>query len=363
MNLLFSVFTHYQLITAIQIKLSLYPNERADIIISDHSMGYKTIAAALEKLSIFEHVYISDNVESIKADNILKKIGRAISIAFNNNKFPIKCTNIEEYEYDEFLFYNLNYYNTCLYYLMKRRNPALVAKRFEEGYGSCFSADISSSGSTRLQQKFEKLHRNPRIADIEEMFFYEPELVLFKNEIKASPIPKIDKNDENMKRILNTIFDYKVSDEYDRKYIFFEEAYCTDGKEIDDLELVLKIAAKVGRENLMVKLHPRSRVDRFAEYGIKTNKAVGVPWEVIIMNNNFSDKVFLTISSGSVLSPRILFGENVPTYMLFNCTKVKSHLVTDSFYQFLELFKNKYGNSGFYIPDTLSDFIDNLHIW
>lgn len=80
------------------------------------------------------------------------------------------------------------------------------------------------------------------------------------------------------------------------------------------------------------------------------------------MNNDFSDKVFLTIASGSVLSPRIIFGENVPTYMLFNCTKNRSHIVTDEFYRYLELFKDKYGKYEFFIPNTLSDFIDNLYV-
>ena len=363
MKLLFSVFTHYQLITAIQIKTKIFPDVYADIIISDHSTGYAEVAEKLKSLKIFNNVYIAKSVEGMSVNTIGRKFKRIVDIIANNNSFALKCSNISIKEYDEFLFFNFNYFDNCLYYLLKKNNPNLICRRFEEGYTSGFDFEIFTTRSVRLQQKFEKLHRNPDIMDVEEMFFYEPDLVLFDNKCRISPIPKIDKTDEKLKNVLNTLFDYGSSDEYDRKYIFFEESFNVDGKEMDDLELVLKIAAKVGRENLMVKLHPRSRVDRFAEYGIKTNKAVGVPWEVIIMNNNFSDKVFLTISSGSVLSPRILFGENVPTYMLFNCTKVKSHLVTDSFYQFLELFKNKYGNSGVYIPDTLSEFIDNLHIW
>lgn len=360
MNQLYSVFTYYQLITAIQVKTKIFPEVQADLIISDHSSGYAEVAEKLKRAEVFNNVYTAKSVGGMRVDTFGKKIKRVADIALNNNSFPSKCSDLSNWEYDEFLFFNFNYFDSCLYYILKKNNPKLICRRFEESYTSGFDFEIFTTGSVRLQQKFEKLHRNPDIMDVEEMFFYEPDLVLFDNKCRISPIPKIDKTDEKLKNVLNTLFDYGSSDEYDRKYIFFEESFNVDGKEMDDLELVLKIAEKVGRENLMVKLHPRSRVDRFAEYGIKTNKAVGVPWEVIIMNNNFSDKVFLTISSGSVLSPRILFGENVPTYMLYNCTKVKSHLVTDSFYQFLELFKKKYGNSGFYIPENIGELTDQL---
>ncbi len=360
MKQIYSVFTYYQLITAIQIKNKLFPEADADIVISDHSAGYEKAAEKVRESGIFDNVYTAKSVDAMRLDSFSKKLRRVVDIVFYNNKFSLNCSDIEKLGYDEILFFNFNYFDNCLYYLLKKNNPDLICRRFEESYTSGFDFDIFTSGSAKLQKKFERLHSSTLAMKVDEMFFYEPELVLFKNSCKISPIPKIDKNDLQTKDILNKMFDYTKSDEYDRKYIFFEESYNVDGKEMDDLELVLNIADKVGRENMMVKLHPRSKVDRFAEYGIKTNKTVGIPWEVIIMNNDFSDKVFMTIASGSVLSPRILFGENVATYMLFNCTKVKSSIVTDSFYKYLELFKKKYGASGFYIPDNFEELSGSL---
>lgn len=360
MKQLYSVFTYYQLITAIQIKNKLFPEAEADIVISDHSSGYEGVAARLRECGVFNNVYTAKSLDGMRMDSFQKKVKRVADVALFNNRFPLECSNIEQLEYDEIFFFNFNYFNFCLYYLIKEINPELVCKRFEEGYTSGFDFDAFITGSAKLQRKFEVFHNRSLAMTVDEMYFYEPEFVLFSNNCKISPIPKLEKNDIQIRDILNKIFDYSCSDEYDRKYIFFEESYNVDGKAMDDLELVLKIADKVGRDNIMVKLHPRSRVDRFEKHGIKTNKTVGMPWEVVIMNNNFANKVFLTIASGSVLSPRILFGETIPTYMLFNCTETKSSFINDNFCKYLELFKNKYGKLGVYIPNSFEELSSSL---
>ena len=362
MKQIYSVFTYYQLITAMQIKTTIFPKCKGDLILSDHSSGSYKVAEAIRKYDIFDNVFTAKSVDEMRLDTLFKKIKRVADIAFNNNNFPLKCSDLMELDYNEFLFFNFNYFDSCLYYLLKKKCPDLICRRFEEGYTSGFDFNIFISGSSSLQRKFEKIHGNPDSTYVAEMFFYEPDLVQFEAKCKISAIPKFNKLNNEMKQVLNSVFDYKNSDTYDRKYIFFEESYNVDGKNMDDLELVLKIADKVGKENLMVKLHPRSRIDRFSEYGIKTNNAVGIPWEVIILNNDFSDKVFLTISSGSVLSPRILFGENVQTYMLFNCTKNKSDIVKGRFFDYIELFKKKFGKSGFYIPENCDEFLKWLKV-
>lgn len=360
MKQLYSVFTYYQLITAIQIKTKIFPNAEGDLLISDHSDGYERVAEKLRKMNIFKNVLTVKAVDSMTLNTASKKIKRVIDIVLNNNNFAEKCMEGVEFFYDEFLFFNFNYLDSCIYYKLKKKNPSLICRRFEEGYTSGFKFNIFITGSAQLQQKFEKIHHNPNIMDIDEMFFYEPKLVLFENKCNLTAIPKFNKNDENMRAILNTLFDYSSPDSYNPKYVFFEESYFTDGKEMGDLDLVMKIANKVGKENLMVKLHPRTKKDRFSDLGIKTNKTVGIPWEVIIMNNDFSDKVFLTIASGSVLSPRIIFGDKSPTYMLFNCTRNKPPIITDDFFRYLTKFKDKFGSEGFYIPENCNDFFKML---
>ena len=179
-----------------------------------------------------------------------------------------------------------------------------------------------------------------------------------------APIKKIEnleRKDIELRNIVNKVFKYDlINDIYDKKYIFFEESFFCDNKGIDDMDLILNIAEIVGKENLMVKLHPRNKVDRFKEYGITTNKTIGIPWEVIQMNNDFSNKVFLTISSGSVLASKLYFNDNIETYLLFNCTNKMSDMVTDEYSKYLEKIKKNLNFDNFKIPNSNEEFFKEL---
>lgn len=359
MNILFSVFTQYQLIVAVNLKLKMFQNESADIIIHDHSNGYEKIAERLGKICVFKNIFLVRSHGPISAPTFSSKAARTINILMNRDDIIRKTFSIPATKYDLFLFYNYNYFNTSLYYKLKKKYPDILSKRFEEGYACLFDFECKGniSSSVALQKKLEKIHNNPKLDDIKEMYIFEPDLALFDKNHLALQMPKFNKNSQEIKRILNYVFDYKEDINFDSKYIFFEESYFADGRAIDDKELVLKIADLVGKDNLMVKLHPRNPVDRFVELGIKTIGQSGIPWEVVIMNHNFSDNVFLTIASGSVLSPRIIFDDNIPTFMLYNCTNISSPILKQgNFPVFMSKFKDKYGENGFYIPDNFEDF-------
>lgn len=361
MKQLFSVCTHYQLLSAIQIKLSLYPDSNADIIINDHSLNYQKYADNLRKLGVFNNVYIAKTKSYTYTTSFLKRAKVTFDIMFNNHRVITKLCDLRGFDYDGFYFYNYSCFHDWIYYQLKKRNPKLICIRFDEGYGSLLKYKIYT-GSVKLQNRLEKLHRNPRLDDIVDMFSFETKCNLFDKSHSIIQIPKIKKEDLSTVSLFNKVFDYSANSiSFTRKYIFFEESYFADGINIDDVKLVLKIADLVGKENLMVKLHPRNPVDRFSKLGIKTIGQSGCPWEVIAMNHDFSNNVFLTIASGSVLSPRIIFDDNIPTFMLYNCTKVLSPMLQkENFQKFIEKFRSQYGKSGFYIPKNFDDFQDIL---
>lgn len=353
---IYIINTYYQLITALHMKMNLYPEAVADLVLTDRSSGASAVLERLRSLDVFENVYFA----RITSDTIWNKIEHGVRILFDNNGFVTKNSDVVLTSYDEMYFYNYNYYTCSLFYLLKEKNPDMVCHRFEEGFGSYFSYFIGTGPSLFFQDKAARFFRHPSFLQVDNMYFYEPDFVLFHDDCKIRELPKPDRTDFVLRDTVKKIFGASGEGEYDRKYIFFEGPYMRDGVEIDDLELVLHIADVVGPENMMVKLHPRTLVDRFSEYGIKTNQAVGIPWEAVVLDNDFSDCVFLTITSGSVLSPRILFNQQIPTYMLFNCTKVKAPIVDKNFAAYLERFEKKYGQTGFYIPSSADELICSL---
>ncbi len=347
-HILMIVNTYFQLIVAISLKLNNLKDDNVDIIISDRSRDSDLIYNNIKKQNIFENCYKANiNFVSKHKKNYIHKILRLV-----NRNSILKHINMQKYEYDYLYFYNkdilsITVMNECL-----KNNQNLKICRFEEGFGSYLSETFL--GTERLNQIINKL----KINDLTEFYYcYNPDLMLLDEQFEYKKIFPLNRDDANLKNIINSVFGYDGSnEEYKEKYIFFEESFFCEKKKINDLELVLKIADIVGRENLLVKLHPRSKVDRFKEYGISTNKTIGIPWEVIQLNNDFSDKVFLTISSGSVLASKLYFNDNIKTYLLFNCTEQMSDMVTDKYHRYLEKVEEKFGLNGFIIPEDADRF-------
>lgn len=131
-------------------------------------------------------------------------------------------------------------------------------------------------------------------------------------------IPPIDRDDLSFKQAINTIFTYEnMEDVYDKKYIFMEESFFAEGQETNDVEIVENIAKLVGKDNIMVKIHPRNPVNRFKKLGYKTNVNTAIPWEVILLNQDMRNKVLLSVSSTSIINPIRVFGVNMQAYSLY----------------------------------------------
>ena len=81
-----------------------------------------------------------------------------------------------------------------------------------------------------------------------------------------------------------------------------EEAFFDDKIPSNDLELVLRIAEIVGKDQMIIKLHPRNKVNRFQEYGFQTMQHTQVPWEITLMDEDITDKILFTISSIALIT-------------------------------------------------------------
>ncbi len=102
---------------------------------------------------------------------------------------------------------------------------------------------------------------------------------------------------------------------YPQKYIFFASVYDFEGEEpVGELEFALALANKVGFDNLLVKVHPRDDVNRFKNVGLNVDKNSQMPWEVIQLNYDFSDSVFITVASTSVLTISLIVDKSPKIY-------------------------------------------------
>ena len=350
--------TYFQIITAINLKNTTLQNREVDIIITDISTDYDKIASNLKELDLFRQVQTANINHICYKTNKIEKYIKLINWKKTLNEFIEK----EDYEnYDVLMFFNYDVFTYCVYNKLYSINKDIICQRYEEGFCS-YLYDFSHHIINKFNKYLSYFTNRERLENrISKYYFYNPDLVLFEHKYALEKIENLNKKNDKVVNILNKTFHYEHTlNEYTKKYIFFQESFFCDGKKMDDLELVLKIAGIVAKENILVKLHPRNKKDRFKEYGIATNKTIGIPWEIIQMNNDFSDKVFLTISSGSVLASKLYFNENIKTYLLFNCTKEKSDMVTEEYFQYLNRVNEKFGLDGFIIPENTNELINKL---
>lgn len=306
------VNTYFQLITAIRLKETLWFSCIVNIIISDQSNGSEKIAQNIEKTGIFENVYWIQNKELCKKyDNLYTAFLKAKMILFG-----IKNNNYRE-KYDEMVFYNTDIFVHGLYASLIKNNTNLTCSRLDEGILSYTDSIFLGNSRLKYINKLREIfyHDSLRMKTNNFYCFYPG---VYEGNLNKIEIPQID-NPKHMGNILKKIFSVKSEMlNIKEKYIFFTSVYDFEGGlPIGETKLVFDIADMVGRDNLIVKMHPRDNRKVFQDRGIHVFENSEIPWEAMQFNNDFSSKLFLTVTSGSVLGANLIIKKSVKSYFLF----------------------------------------------
>lgn len=352
MNQLFICNTGYQIMIALWLKHCQTQSIKTDIIVSDHMNGGEEIAQRLEATGLYENVYYA---QTLKEARYLVERNKWESIAVNLNPRQALRQYVPLTEdYSDVYLANFDGFSQLLFTALSRNNPALRLHVFEDGLSTYCELEkyyryfehhyYQPSDDKNVLKRF--LHRKiyklrPIYGNITDFNVFNPELMKWNPDCAVIRMKKIDVSDDSFSRLVRQVFAMDKSiDRYDRKYIFFEESFFADGEAINDVEIVDQLAQRVGKENIMVKIHPRNPVNRFAERGYKTNVDTSIPWEIILMAlGDVSDKVFLTVASSAILNPIMIFGSKIKAYSLYPCLKVVPERLQGSTWDFLkELF-------------------------
>lgn len=200
--------------------------------------------------------------------------------------------------------------------MLSNYNLNIKTSMMEEGMLSYDCAERTSK-KLRLLCKIRKCLNKKTIYDsIGNFYCFYPGI--YKGKYNAVKIPLIEKGSKCIGTLQHAFGIDKNKLDYKEKYIFFTSVYDFEGgKPIGEFELVKKVAEIVGKDNLLIKVHPRDKRTLYSDYGFKVDKNSSIPWEVIQLSTDFDDKVFLTATSGSVLSGSFMSERPVETYYLY----------------------------------------------
>lgn len=105
----------------------------------------------------------------------------------------------------------------------------------------------------------------------------------------------------------------------------------------------------------MVKVHPRSNVNRFKEAGYFTNSKWNIPFELYLLNQDFSDCIFVTVGSGSVSNAAIIFNKEIMSISIMDCLKEKPLLLEGNLQSCIKTIYQMRAN--LYIPKSVEEAI------
>lgn len=338
--------TYFQLIVSAQLKLSLFHEDTVSVVLTDHSRNTDVVAERLRTLGLFQQTYYMQ-VKNIDKDKHLpfpaiKNVWEMITGVSENMK------NIDNY--DELLYYNPTYTTFMLYSHLYKLNRNIKCSRYEEGILSynvrAHSGDPAYFPRRVLAAlKIRKLLYRKNLNDVTKCFYcFNPEL--YKGNLETHKIPPVDVKGP-LPTFLGKVFAIDRNFlSYPEKYIFFSGVYDFEGEKcIGEVSLAQKIADLVGKDNILIKQHPRDTRTVFCDLGLRVDKNSAIPWEAVQLSIDFSDKVFLTVTSGSVLSANLITESGARTYFLYKLCDIKGNTAAEETVSNIEALLNDIGSS------------------
>lgn len=314
--------TPYQLLVAAQVLRAYYPQDEADLIVTDQMSGAEKVFAACQASGAFGRVYFlrEKQLNHLPRGQNLRNILRG---ALAPQRLLERFIALKG-SYDVFLFSNLSLMNQYLALGLKKKNPQARWFLFEDG-ASTYSQQVGGLVTSTSPKVRAQLYALQKLSGV---YLFHPEQLSWQAPCPVYGLP-CQYAPETL-ALLNQAFAYgQTPDRYDRPVLFFEESYPCDGVDIGDVALVRRVAERVGKENIFVKIHPRNRENRFERAGYATNRDTAMPWELIVLNSRFDRTLFLTVGSSAATNPYTIFG--IPARVVFLCELVedKSRLRND----------------------------------
>lgn len=356
--------SYFQFIIESNLRSTIYKNDVVDLLMYDNSVGAKDVYNRIKDLGFFRNVFLGQSPllfcgnKITQRQKINKYTSYLKSLAFPEsvlkNILPMNMDN----QYDIVIFNSWGAMISAVFNYCYRRNPNVICYRIEEGIASALS-EWHDKRDTRLkiERTCAKLFRTNMLTDyVKGIYFFEPQLVQFKSTCPILSMPKLSRDNKSLCDFIFTAFDlYTMHDKYEQKFIIFEDGNTFFADSNDDLEIIKAVVDVVGVENVFVKLHPRTKVNRFEPMGITTNKDIGIPWEAIMLFRNFNHKVFITTSSGAAMTGLLYFNDNSNTIMNFKCMKHQQSIVTPLFLKYLSDVQQRFGNNKLNIPNNMTE--------
>ena len=300
----------FEFFNIINLQYNCFADVEADIIFSDKN-DFRGIIDRVKETKLFGNIY---NITVKEFENTFYK--RSEQEQFEIVKNP---RGYLEFPYFENIYTDIwinidNIHGKLEYYNLVKLGMQPKIHLIQEGIGNYTRINNINLNEKKWEDFYGALSYYKNVMD---NYIYRLGAFTGKG-IENKQLPKIDYEDEEFVKLVKYIWGEQELPK--EKVIFMENSLYDMEIMSNELELFEKIASFVGRENIIVKRHPRNKVDRFTMLGYKVMEESNVPWEVLICLNHkeISKKVVCSVFSQTLFSPFDVFGIEAKSIMLLN---------------------------------------------
>lgn len=350
--------TPYHIFNAVNMKLSTYQQDQVDLYICDHFQNSYNLYQKIQNMKLFSKVfYVTDSHTKYKP--LFAKLLRI----FRYVKYLAPQYNKE---YDVLHTSTNNLFTIIFYEYLINKNPRLQVYWVEDGV-----AAYVNPINTQKFGKFDKLmmffgQKSFYGKVIERLYLYEPQLYTLNEVHSIVGIPKLTGEHKNivlahMNFILD--FDLEKNKGYEHAlFIYFDQPLLPNTVEINEVEALERLCQTIHYNDIVVKLHPRSQKQKYSSFMVQELGDSTTPWELVIGNIQFTNKVFITFNSTAVFNSKIIYDEEYDIILLYKWMKAEPHY-REAFEKYILKAEKLYQNKKVYIPNTqeeLEQIIRNL---
>lgn len=317
--------TLLSLMNSIVTQLTVNKDYPADIVFEDTS-DFSEISQRLMRHGVFKKCYFFEAKEAKEKYHAATKEERCVY-----NRKPSALFTFPNFEdkYTDFCTHIDSYASKFLYYGMLQMGMSPKIHFVSEGTAT-YSLNFSNTKKDKIDHAFYK--DKAFLKNVQNIYVYKPDLYTGGADfVNLVELPNYGTLGEDVYAIISDVFG--TAEPIEEKLIFFEGAFWGDGMLVDEMELFLDIANHIGKDNIIVKRHPRNTVDRFTPLGFKVMPNQTIPWEVMIKDIDLSNKVLVSVASFTCFSAMEMYGRISRSLLLKNIMRGRVYFLEDPGYK------------------------------
>ena len=298
----------FEFFNILNLQYNKFREIEADIIFSDKNR-FDDVIANVKAIGLFKNVYTVE----------VKEFERTFYQRSWAEQREIVKNPREHLEFPEFentytdIWINIDNIHVKLeYYNLVKLGMQPKIHFIQEGIGNYTRVGVLNE----QEKKWEKFYGELAFSkNIQDNYIYRLSAFSGKD-ITNVELPKISIDNKGFCDLIEMLYGRQELPK--EKFIFMENSLYDMQIMSNEIELFENLAKYIGKENIIVKRHPRNKIDRFTPLGYKVMEESNVPWEVILLENGdrISGKVVCSVFSQTLFSPFDVFGVEAKSIML-----------------------------------------------